>query len=75
MPRIRGVVKTVMTVAGAVSLSVPITIAAAERIPQGEATQGKDHQGIDLDKGKQGFTMGLSVQGRGGTEEGPTHAL
>lgn len=58
MPRIRGVVKTVMAIAGAVSLSAPITIAAAKGIPQGEATQGKGHQGIDLDKGKQGFTVG-----------------
>jgi hypothetical protein len=50
MRRIRGLAKTVVAIAGVVSLSAPIGASAAEGVSQGESTQQKGQQGVGLDK-------------------------
>jgi hypothetical protein len=53
MRRIPGIAKTVIAVAGVVSLSSPIVGGfAAEGVSQGESTQQKGQQGMGLGKGE-----------------------
>lgn len=59
MTRIKGIVRTVVAIAGVATLSSPVLVSAAEGVAQGESSQQKGQQGVGLTEADQ---VGSGVQ-------------